>query len=97
MPVKAFILPTQELQEAVQNILEKQGTKVTSIEITVVEEKDSCEDVAIVNIDGKEEVKTIKSLIPSLNELFSIDIKSYEGFDYPEFAGQTGGYVFLIN
>lgn len=97
MPVKAFIVSTQELQGAIKNIIEKQGMNITSVEITVNEESENLEDVAMVTVDGNQEIKEIESFIPQLNELFSIDIRSYEGFDYAEFAGQKGGYVFLVN
>jgi len=97
MPLKAFIVSTQELQGAIKNIIEKKGMNVTSVEITVNEEGENFEDVAIVTVDGNQDIKEIESFIPQMNELFSIDIRSYEGFDFAEFAGQKGGYVFLIN
>jgi hypothetical protein len=95
MPVKAIVVPKQELQEAVENILKQEGKNVTSVEITLNEKTE--EDVAIVKADGVQFERKVESFIAKLNQVFSVDIHTYDGFDYPDFAGQAGGYVFLIN
>lgn len=95
MPVKAIILPKEELKVAVENIIKEEGKNITSVEIMFNENTE--QDVAVVNADGMEFEREIESLIPQLNKIYSVDIHKYEGFDYAEFAGQSGGYVFLFN
>lgn len=94
MAVKAIVVDKSEMKEVVENVFKQEGKNVVSVEITFNEQTEK--EVAVINVDGKKVEREVESFIPQLNELHSIDIHTFDGFDYPEFAGQAGGFVFLF-
>lgn len=94
MAVKAIVVKKSEMKNVVENALKQEGKNVVSVEITFNEETEK--EVAVIHADGTEFEREVESFIPQLNELHSINIHTFDGFDYPEFAGQSGGFVFLF-
>lgn len=93
MVVKAMVVSKDELKVAFKQLTKKENALVV---LTVNEESEK--DVAVIEEQGEtiEELE-VESVLLELNQIFEVQIQSFEGYDYPEFADPEGGYVFLIN
>lgn len=92
MVVKAMVVSKDELKVAFKQLTKKENALVV---LTVNEESEK--DVAVIEEQGETIELEVESVLLELNQIFEVQIQSFEGYDYPEFADPEGGYVFLIN
>lgn len=95
MPMKTFFLSTNELEDAVKTIVQMDGWETEKISISFNETTEK--DIALVTVENEERELLIESLTHKLNDLFSIHIKSYEGYHYTDFDDMPQGHAFILS